>query len=143
MNGIAKIFVIREGVVRAIMNHPPRIRTPEQASIIADCTIHIQGRCEIRELKAIVQIKRRRHLSTYVNPLADIQAIPHQSAPIRAVRTCIQIDARGPMVTQSILEGGISLLMINAWTHFQRRVAIELAITHRSRKIRNLRNSPD
>ena len=124
VNGIGEVLVIGIGTACSLVDDPPCICTPEQVAVIGDGTIHVESRSEVRELHAAVQVKGRNYFCAHVIPLADRQAIANQSAPIGTVLTCLQVNTCGKVVAQSILEGGVRLLLIDAGTYLDGSVAI-------------------
>ena len=138
--GITEIFVVGKSVVCLSIDNPPGIGTPEKTTVASDGTILVECRCEVGELETVIQVERGGDYSADVIPFADAESIAHQTAPIGTMKASVEIDTSGKMIVNAILEGGISLLMIDARTGLDGSVAIEFAVAHSTSIIGNLRH---
>ena len=117
--GIAKVLVVGERVVSPLIHTPPRVRTPEEPAVSGDVAIQIEGRRQVRELETVVEVERRRDLRTDVEPLAALVPIAYQCAPVGAARPRVQVDTRGKLVAQTVVECGVGLLLVEARADFE------------------------
>ena len=139
---ITQIFVVGIAVVCAVVDDPPGVCTPEETAVARNRPVQVEGRREVGELETVVEIERRSDLCANVKPLAGLHAIADEGAPIGTIRTRIEVDTRGEVVAQAILEGGVGLLVVDARPHFQRGIAIEFRVTHRTCIVGDLGEGP-
>ena len=143
MEGIAQIFAVGEGIVVVLVDHPRGVGTPEQVAVAGDGTIHVEGRGEVGELEAVVQIERGDSFCTDIIPFADILTIAQQGAPIGTVLAGVEVDTSIEVVAQSVLEDAICLLLVDAGAGLNGGVAIHFSSTRGACIIRYLGNGLD
>ena len=137
-DGVAQVLVVGEGVVLAVLDYPPCVGAPEETPVVRDGAVQVEGRGEVGELEAVVQVERRRELRAHAEPFAVREAIADQRTPVGAFVACVEVHACGKVLAQAILESRIGLQAVDAGPDLQGRIAVKLAVAHGSREIGNL-----
>jgi len=136
--GVAEVLVVGERVGGSVADNPPGVRAPEEAAVGADGTVHVERGSQVGEAEAAVEVEGGDDLAADVPSLAEAAAIADECPPIGALRPGVEVDAGSKVVAQTILEGGVGLLMVDARTRLHGRIAVHLAVAHGSGEIGNL-----
>ena len=137
-DGIAQILVVRVGVRGVILYYPPSVGAPKEAAIVCDGSVQVEGRRQVGEPETVVQVERGCDLCSDAAPFVVGEAVADECSPIGTVLACVEVHTCGEAVAQSVLEGGVGLLVVDAGPDLQGSVAVKLAIAHGSSEIGNL-----